>query len=134
MADPAAPPALLRFDHVHLRSADEESAAEWYIRILGARVLRRVTGARPRIELELAGLTLLITRILPGEVLSPPPQPPNAGLEHLGFTLPALDAAAEAMRAKGAEFSLPPTTIRGTRIAFLRGPDNVSVELLERPG
>jgi lactoylglutathione lyase len=37
------------------------------------------------------------------------------------------------LKAKGAEFTMDPTTIRpGVRIAFLRGPEDVSIELLER--
>ena len=37
------------------------------------------------------------------------------------------------LKAKGAEFTMEPNDIRpGTRIAFLRGPEGVSIELLER--
>ena len=44
-----------------------------------------------------------------------------------------LDAVCDALKAKGAVFTRGPETIRpGTRIAFLSGPDNVSIELLER--
>ena len=44
-----------------------------------------------------------------------------------------IDAAVTALKAKGAAFTMEPTTIRpGVRIAFLRGPQNVSIELLER--
>jgi catechol 2,3-dioxygenase-like lactoylglutathione lyase family enzyme len=125
------PDQLLRFDHVHLRSPDDEAAAEWYVRVLGAQLLRHVAGARPRVELVLGGLPLLITRILPDEACGPAAQAPNRGLEHLGFTVPDLDAAAAALAARGAEFSLPPTSIRGRRIAFIRGPDQVLIELLE---
>ena len=44
-----------------------------------------------------------------------------------------IDAAVSDLKAKGAEFSMEPTTIRqGTRIAFLTGPENVSIELVGR--
>ncbi|MGA3141152.1 MAG: VOC family protein, partial [Xanthobacteraceae bacterium] len=34
---------------------------------------------------------------------------------------------------KGAEFTMEPTTVRpGVRVCFLRAPEGVSVELLER--
>ena len=37
------------------------------------------------------------------------------------------------LKAKGVRFTLDPTTIRpGVRIAFLRGPEEISIELLER--
>ncbi len=44
-----------------------------------------------------------------------------------------IDTAVAELKAKGAKFELEPTTVRpGIRIAFLRGPENVSIELLER--
>jgi catechol 2,3-dioxygenase-like lactoylglutathione lyase family enzyme len=124
---------MLSFDHVHLRSPDDAAAAEWYVRVLGASITRRVGPPRPRTELTLGGLTILITRILPGEAVNPAAPQPSAGLEHIGFIAADIDAAAAAYAARGAEFSLPPTTLRGRRIAFLRAPDGVSVELLEPP-
>jgi lactoylglutathione lyase len=37
------------------------------------------------------------------------------------------------LKAKGAEFTMEPTRIRpNVRIAFLRGPQNVSIELVDR--
>ena len=39
------------------------------------------------------------------------------------------------LKAKGAEITREPATIRaGVRIAFLRGPEKVSIELIERTG
>ncbi len=124
-------PDLLRFDHVHLRSPNAEAAADWYMRVLGARLVERREGARPRFELSLGGLTLLINVILPGEACGPAPAAPHQGLEHLGFTVADIDAVAAQLAARGAEFELPPTTIRGLRIAFIKGPDGVPIELLE---
>jgi lactoylglutathione lyase len=37
------------------------------------------------------------------------------------------------LKKKGAEFTMEPTTIRpGVRIAFIRGPQNVHIELVDR--
>ncbi len=126
---PAAP--LLGFDHVHLRSPDAAAAADWYIRVLGAELMEHRQGRRPRYELRLGGLTLLVNVILPDEPCGPAPASPHQGLEHLGFRVADLDAAAAALVARGAVFQLPPTTIRGFRIAFITGPDGVPIELLE---
>ncbi|MGO9631018.1 MAG: VOC family protein, partial [Xanthobacteraceae bacterium] len=44
-----------------------------------------------------------------------------------------IDAVAAGLKAKGAEFTMEPRTIRrGLRICFLRGPQGISVELLDR--
>ena len=46
---------------------------------------------------------------------------------------PLPDRIVAEMKAKGVAFSMEPTTIRpGVRICFLRAPENVSIELLER--
>jgi predicted enzyme related to lactoylglutathione lyase len=43
-----------------------------------------------------------------------------------------IDAVVAELKAKGAQFTMEPTTIRpGVRIAFLRGPEGVAIELLE---
>jgi catechol 2,3-dioxygenase-like lactoylglutathione lyase family enzyme len=55
------------------------------------------------------------------------------GLEHIGLTVSNIDSAVAELKAKGVRFTLDPTTVRpGVRIAFLRGPENVSIELIQR--
>ncbi len=62
-----------------------------------------------------------------------PPVTPYQGLDHFGLAVSGIDAVAAELKAKGAEFTMEPRTIRaGLRICFLRGPQGVSVELLER--
>jgi catechol 2,3-dioxygenase-like lactoylglutathione lyase family enzyme len=44
-----------------------------------------------------------------------------------------IDAVAAELKAKGVEFTREPTTVRpGVRVCFLRGPQGISIELLER--
>src|SRR6202040_597799 len=58
---------------------------------------------------------------------------PYQGLDHFGLTVKDIDAVAAEIKAKGVEFTREPTTIRpGVRICFIRGPQGISVELLER--
>ena len=41
--------------------------------------------------------------------------------------------ASEDLKAKGAQFTRGPVTVRpGLRVAFMTGPDNVSIEILDR--
>ena len=49
------------------------------------------------------------------------------------YTVKDIDAVAAEIKAKGVEFTKEPTTIRpGVRICFIRGPQGISIELLER--
>ncbi|MBV8094495.1 MAG: VOC family protein [Acetobacteraceae bacterium] len=84
-----------------------------------------------RCIVDLQGLKLFIEQVTPETPSAP--EPPYRGLEHLGLAVNNLDQAVSDLESKGAEFLVPPRTARpGIRIAFLRGPDNVRIELVER--
>jgi catechol 2,3-dioxygenase-like lactoylglutathione lyase family enzyme len=126
--------AKFTYDHVHLRSPDAESTARWYQTMFDAEVIRSVqSDGRPRIDLNLGGVAVFIAQVLAEQSVAAPPQPPHLGLEHLGLRVDGIDAVVAELKAKGAEFTVEPKTIRpGVRIAFLRGPENVHIELLDR--
>jgi lactoylglutathione lyase len=121
------------WDHIHLRSPDPEATAAWFERMLGAQVIRTVQQGMPRIDLKLGGAMIFIAPIVPGDGVNVPPKTPYQGLDHFGLAVSGIDAVAAELKAKGAEFTKEVTTIRpGTRICFLRGPQGISIELLDR--
>jgi catechol 2,3-dioxygenase-like lactoylglutathione lyase family enzyme len=88
---------------------------------------------KPRIGLKVGGANVFILEVVPGDKTNPPPTSPYQGLDHFGLSVTGIDAVCAELKAKGAEFTREPTTIRpGVRIAFLRGPEGVSIELLDR--
>ena len=122
-----------RWDHIHLRSPDPDATAAWFERILGAQVIRSTVEGKPRIDLKLGGADVFIMPVAPGDKVNPPPVTPYQGLDHFGLTVSGIDAVAAEIKAKGVEFTMEPRTIRpGPRICFLRGPQGMSIELLER--
>ena len=122
-----------KFDHIHLRSPEPEETARFYERMFGAEIIRTVQEGRERLDLNLGGQSIFIAPVLPDGKTAAPPQSPYQGLDHIGLTVSGIDAVAADLKAKGAEFTMEPTTIRpGTRIAFLRGPQGVSIELVDR--
>lgn len=121
------------FDHIHLRSPDPEATAAWYQDILGADIIRSVHQGQPRIDLKLGGQDIFIAPVVAGDGVAAPPTPPYQGLDHFGLAVQGIDAVVAALQAKGVHFTMLPREARpGLRIAFLRGPENVSIELLER--
>ena len=121
------------WDHIHLRSPDPEATAAWFERMLGAQVVRTIQQGKPRIDLKLGGAMIFIAPVAPGDGVNAPPATPYQGLDHFGLTVKDIDAMAAEIKAKGVEFTKEPTTIRpGVRICFIRGPQGISVELLER--
>ena len=69
----------------------------------------------------------------PHEQTGPAPGFPHYGLEHFGLTVDNLDAAVMELRTKGAEIAVGPVMRSpGLYLAFVRGPEGVMVELVQR--
>ena len=125
--------AKFNYDHIHLRSPNPEATAQWYERMLGAEVIRTMQQGAPRIDLKLGGANVFIAPVTAGDGVNPPPTTPYQGLDHFGLTVSGIDAVVAELKAKGVQFTREPTTVRpGVRVAFLRAPEGVSIELLER--
>ncbi len=125
--------ATFTYDHIHLRSPDPEATAQYYARMFGAEIIRTMQQGQPRIDLKLGGANIFIAPVADGSAVNPPPVTPYQGLDHFGLAVSGIDAIAAELKAKGAEFTMEPTTIRpGIRVCFIRGPQGVSIELLDR--
>jgi lactoylglutathione lyase len=54
-------------------------------------------------------------------------------LEHIGLTVDDVDTAVAELRAKGAEIAIGPVTRNpGLRLAFIRGPEGIMIEFVQR--
>jgi lactoylglutathione lyase len=110
------PTINVTWDHIHLRSPDPE-----------------VVRGPGRIDVKLGGANVFIAPVATGDGVNAPPVTPYQGLDHFGLAVKDIDTVAAEIKAKGVEFTKPPTTIRpGVRICFIRGPQGISIELLER--
>ena len=120
---------IVTWDHIHLRSPDPEATAAWLEDILGGVIIR----GPGRIDVKLGGANIFIAPVTAGDGVNTPPVTPYQGLDHFGLAVKDIDAVAAEIKAKGVEFTKEPTTIRpGVRICFIRGPQGISIELLER--
>ncbi len=125
--------ATYTWDHIHLRTPDVEATAQWFERIFGAEVIRGVQFGKPRIDIRLGGANIFLAPVAAGEGVNPPPTTPYQGLDHFGLSVTGLDAIAADIKKKGVEFTMEPSIPRpGIKICFLRGPQGISIELLDR--
>jgi Lactoylglutathione lyase and related lyases len=123
----------MTWDHIHLRSPDPEATAQWFERMLGAEVTRSMQQGKPRIDMKLGGANIFIAPVAAGDGVNPPPTTPYQGLDHFGLLVTGIDDIVAELKRKGVEFTKEPQTPRpGIRICFLRGPQGISIELLER--
>ena len=123
------------FHHLHLMSPDEIKTAEFYEKMFGAtRVLVR-EGGRPgsrAVDLDLNGTRIIVTTQREGAKV---PGEPQSGMEHFGLRTDDVTAAVTELKANGVEIVLDVTEFgKGAKIAFLRGPENMLIELVEVSG
>jgi lactoylglutathione lyase len=127
------------FDHVHLRSTNPDATAKFFETMFGATAKRDVYPpgtlypGQQRIALLLGGQKILIAPTHPTDAMTPAPAFPYYGVEHIGLTVDNVDEACEELRRKGADIAIGPLTRNaGLRLAFVRGPEGIMVELVQR--
>jgi catechol 2,3-dioxygenase-like lactoylglutathione lyase family enzyme len=122
-----------QFDHIHLRSSDPDTMAQWFEDKFGAKVARYMQSGRQRVDVSLGGADIFIAPVTSGDGVNPAPVTPCRGLDHFGLFVNGLEAFVAELAAKGVEFTTPLQTVRpGVSMCFIRGPEDISIELLER--
>lgn len=123
-------------NHVHIRSADPHASAAWYAKHFDAKIVseREVMPGTITIGMEVGGPTRL-------NVSSQPPGSSDQraaaelnrlGLEHFGFHVTDLAAELDRLTAAGIRTVLPLTEVTGgLKLAYIEGPDDVLIELVQ---
>ena len=118
----------LGFHHIHLSATDPVATLAWYQDVFG--------GESASLRGQLDGLLFGDVWVLAsahGE--GTPATTRGRALDHIGFVVPDLDAAAADMRRKGIVFEEEPAVPEGGRTsakrAFIVGPDNVRLAVVE---
>jgi catechol 2,3-dioxygenase-like lactoylglutathione lyase family enzyme len=127
-------------NHVHIRSADPSSSAEWYAEHFGASKLfeREVMPGTITIAMDVGGgpVRLNISSQAPGSPDDRAVAELNRlGLEHFGFATEDLEADLDRLTSAGVRVVLPLTKFPGGAcLAYIEGPDDVLIELVQPPG
>ena len=120
------------YDHIHLRSREPIETARYFNRMFGAEIKESIqSDGQSRVDIDISGLIIFIAH---AEDSTPAgPVDPHLGLDHFGLRVDNLNEAVADLKSKGAEFSMEPKDLRsGLRIAFVRAPGDIRIELLER--
>jgi catechol 2,3-dioxygenase-like lactoylglutathione lyase family enzyme len=101
--------------------------------MFGAEIIRSTQQGKPRVDIRLGGAMIFTAQVNSGDGVNPAPVTPYQGLDHFGLAVSGIDAIAADLRKKGVEFTKGPHSPRpGIKICFLRGPQGISIELLDR--
>jgi lactoylglutathione lyase len=128
-----APMSTFTYDHIHIRSRDPEKTAAYYERMFDAQIIRTPQEGGTRIDMKIGGQDVFIAPVPEKSNVNPPPVTPYQGLDHFGLRVKDIDKVVADLKAKGAEFTMELNSPRpGIKICFIRGPEGVSIEVLER--
>jgi lactoylglutathione lyase len=124
-----------RINHIHLKAPDPGKTAEWYVNAFKFKIVSdevRHFGDRfVRCLSEDGAMGINISGARSGESPGPGDASVHYGLEHFGVDSDDIDADVARLVSIGAKLLEGPIRMpTGTRIAFLRGPDDVRIELV----
>ena len=127
-----------RINHIHIKASDPHKTAEWWVRAFAFKIVSdetRVFGDRfVRCLTEDGGMTVSISNARTNETLGPADSSAHFGLEHFAIDTENIDADIARLQELGARLQEGPLQApNGARFAFLSVPDEVRIELVERP-
>ena len=124
-------------NHVHIRSNDAEASAAWYTEHFGAKLLssREVMPGTITITMDTGSpVRLNISSQREGESQERAVADINRlGLEHYGFETDDIVADLVHFESAGISIVMPISDVgSGSKIAYIEGPDDVVIELVQR--
>jgi catechol 2,3-dioxygenase-like lactoylglutathione lyase family enzyme len=127
-----------RINHIHLKAPDPKTTADWYVSAFNFKIVAddvRSFGDRfIRCQSEDGGMAVNISGARSGETLGPGDANPHHGLEHFGMDTDDIEADIARLEGLGAvKMEGPISMPNGGKIAFIKAPDNVRLELIQAP-
>jgi lactoylglutathione lyase len=110
------------YDHMHFDATDPAGAVAWYAKYLPAKL-----GATP--DRVVIGRTIFAF----AKVDNPLPSAGSA-IDHIGISVPDVDAKMKEFEAAGAKVTMPARTVAGLpKAGFVQDPFGITIELLQDP-
>ena len=121
-----------RFHHVHIICRDLEKMIAFFADTLQATLIRRQKfGTADGASLDLAGVTINLRVSREDEEMSGDASQASFGFDHIGVEVDDIDATFDKFSSQGFSFIMPPKNIPGLRIAFFKGPEDITIELVQ---
>ena len=126
---------MYKVNHIHIKSKDPEKDANWFVNAFNFEITSdevRSVGDRFIMCQSEDGFRVNISGERTNEELGPSDADPHYGLEHFGLDSNNLEEDISRLESLGAALSEGPIEMPGIRIAFLKTPGDVRVELIEK--
>ncbi len=121
-------------DHVELVPSDFEKSLNFYTGILGFKIQRQWKAERPPLE-EIAFIELNGSVIELFSVKGPAPvstEEWQIGCRKFAIGVDDVDKAIEYLKTRGVEISREPVTVGTLKVAGIKDPDGLTIELIQR--
>jgi catechol 2,3-dioxygenase-like lactoylglutathione lyase family enzyme len=118
--------------HIHLLCRNLGETEKFFSEILGAkfvdyRKFQNADGA----TLDLNGTNIYLRVTREGEKVAADSDQVQYGYNHIGLKVENLDSAFSELSQKGVIFTQLPKDLGNRSVAFVKGPDNISIELIQ---
>jgi len=121
-----------RLHHIHLICRDLEKMITFFQDDIGANLVkRRKFGTADGATLNLGGIDINLRVAREGEEIRENLVQSTYGYDHIGLQVADLQVAYTDLIQRGHQFFMPPTEAAGLMIAFFKGPENITIELVQ---
>ena len=121
-----------RLHHIHLICRDLEKMIVFFKDDIGANLVkRRKFGTADGATLNLEGMDINLRVAREGEAIRENLVQSTYGYDHIGLQVEDLQSAYKDLTERGYQFFMPPTEAAGLMIAFFKGPENLTIELVQ---
>lgn len=122
-----------RFHHLHLICKNLEQMIGFFTDALGAALIaRKKFGTADGASLDLQGTTVNLRVAREDEDMVGDATRSSFGYDHIGLQVEDVDAAFQDLRKRGFSFFMEPKDIPDLRIAFFKGPEDITIELVQK--
>jgi len=121
-----------RFHHVHIICKDLEKMIRFFTEVLEAKLVGlKKFGTADGASLDLQGTTVNLRLRKEEEELVGDASQARYGYDHIGLEVENIETAFKDLQARGFSFLMPPTDIPNLKIAFFKGPEDITIELVQ---
>jgi catechol 2,3-dioxygenase-like lactoylglutathione lyase family enzyme len=122
---------IFKMDHLHVICNDLEGMIKFWTKGVGATFQEnRVFGGADGAIIKLDGLQINL-RVPKDSEQGIKQNSVSYGYDHLGLTVDDLDSACSRLAEFGCTIDSGPTELNDRKIVFLKGPENITLELME---
>jgi catechol 2,3-dioxygenase-like lactoylglutathione lyase family enzyme len=118
--------------HIHLICRDLQTMIGFFTDSIGASLVeRRKFGTADGATLDLKGIHINLRVAREDEEIKSNFAQSTYGYDHIGLEVKDIQAAYQDLTGRGYKFFLPPREVAGHTIAFFKGPENITIELIQ---